>query len=907
MHPVDAYARAVIAGRAPAGKYHRLACARHLRDRRREGTRAFPYRFEPTLADRFYRFAERLKHYKGEWAGQYIRLEPHQKFRLGSLFGWVHVRTGLRRFRTSYDEIPRKNGKALALDTLVPTPRGFVAQGDLRVGDDVFGPDGRPTRVQWVSEVLHDRPCYRVVFSDGSSFVADRYHLWAVRDRGWENHRVVMTTEAMAATVRGGRRSTHREHRYSVHVCRPVEIPLRTDLPIDPYVLGVWLGDGSRGSNQITTADPGIVEAIRAAGEIVRPGVAKGAARSYSVGSGRRGQKDPRSLRYRLTQLGILTDKLIPDAYIWASIDQRLALLQGLMDTDGSVNLTGTRAIPQCEYTSTSQRLANDVATLIASLGMKPRINVGRAMLNGREIGPKYRVIFAASPDRPVFRLARKLARLTWRPQHRPRSRTRQIVAIEPCPSVPVRCIRVDREDGLYLIGDRFIATHNSLESAIKALYLTFFDGEPGAEGYCIATKREQSKIVFNDCKRLVLSSGLRSRITALTANLHRDATASKLEPLGADRDSTDGLNPYVVIIDEAHAMKARGMIDVMETATGARRQPVINWITTAGNDPRSPCGDQHDYACKVLDGVLVDETVFAFIAHADEGDDWTAETTWRKANPNFGVSVKPADLRALATKAIHMPAAAAAFKQKRLNIWVNVDAPWLSLDGWRAGQSSTWTLEDLTGEPCYIGIDLSSKIDLTAVVLVFPPTATRASWRIVPWCLTPADTLEERAHRDRAPYLVWVDQGFLRTNPGNRIDQDVVLDLVAEATRRFQVQQIGIDPYNAGNLVKELEAKGHTVVEIPQTFAQMNGPSKEFEADVLDGLVDAGGHPLMAWAISNVVVQRDGKDNIYPTKKRSRGRIDPVIGALLARKLAAIEAEPEPAYQMLVYGGPPS
>jgi len=556
LHAIDRYAQAVTRGRVPAGRYHRLACARHLRDRAGEGTRGFPYVFRPALADRFYRFAEQLKHYKGEWAHQCIHLEPHQQFRLGSVFAWVHQDTGLRRFRTSYDEIPRKNGK--------------------------------------------------------------------------------------------------------------------------------------------------------------------------------------------------------------------------------------------------------------------------------------------------------------------------------------------------------------SLEAAIKALYLTFFDGEPGAEGYIIATKREQARIVFTDCTQLVASSGLRSRILARTANLHRSDTASKLEPLGADRDSTDGLNPHVVIIDEAHAMKSRGMIDVMETATGARRQPLINWITTAGNDPVSPCGDQHSYACQVLDQVLDDETLFAFIAHADEGDDWRDEATWKKANPNYGVSVQPADLRALAAKAVHMPAAAAAFQQKRLNVWVNVDAPWLSLDGWRAGQT-TWTLDDMAGEPCWVGIDLSSKIDLTAVVLVFPPTTTRLAWRIVPWCLTPADTLEERAHRDRAPYREWVEAGYLRTNPGNRIDQGVVIDWVKDAAKQFAVQQVGIDPWSAPSLSAALEAEGLTVVEVPQTLAQMSEPAKEFEADVLDGLVDAGGHPLMAWCVSNVVVQRDGKDNIYPVKKRSRGRIDPVIGALIARKLAALEPAPVPvpAYQMLVFGGP--
>ena len=539
INAIDAYARDVRRGRVPAGRYHQLACARHERDRSREGTRAFPYVFDYSRAERFYRFAENLRHYKGEWAGQRIVLQPHQKFRLGSIFAWVHRDTGLRRFRTVYFEIPRKNGK--------------------------------------------------------------------------------------------------------------------------------------------------------------------------------------------------------------------------------------------------------------------------------------------------------------------------------------------------------------SLEAAIVALYVSFFDREPGAEGYCIATKREQAKIVFNDCRQLVASSGLRSRIDALTANLSRAATASKLEPLGADKDSTDGLNPNLVIIDEAHAMKNRGLIDVMETATGARRQPVILWITTAGSDPVSPCGDQHDYACKILDRVLTDEACLVFIAHADPTDPPFEERTWRKANPNFGVSVRRDDLRALATKARHLPAAAAAFKQKRLNLWVNADAPWLSLEGWRKGQSIGPLLE-LEGRPCFVGIDLSSKIDLSAVVALFPPAEEERLWRLLSWPLTPADTLEERALRDRAPYQQWVTQGYLHTNPGNRIDQDVLREFVRAAGQRFEVLQVGIDPWNAGNLVKDLQDDGFAVVEIPQTVAQLSGPAKDFEADVLDGLIDAGGDPLVQWTVSNAVVQRDNKDNIFPVKKRSRGRIDPVMAALNARKLATVQ-----------------
>lgn len=546
MNALDAYAEKVSAGRIPAGKYHRLACERHLADRAREGRRGFPYRLELPHAERFFRFASQLRHYKGrQWKGKYFDPTPCQLFRLGSVFGWRHQRTGYRRFTTAYNELPRKNGK--------------------------------------------------------------------------------------------------------------------------------------------------------------------------------------------------------------------------------------------------------------------------------------------------------------------------------------------------------------TFEASIVGLYANFFEGEAGAEGYCIATKRQQACRVYDDMARLVTASGLRSRIQVLKRNMHREQTACKFEPLGADADSTDGLNPHVVVTDELHAMKTRALLDVMESSFGSRVNPLHYQITTAGADPLSPCGQQHDYAVNILERTFADEATeafFCFIAHADVTDDWLDEQTWRKANPHYGVSVVPDELQKEALKAKHMAGAEAEFKRKRLNLWVHAETPWLSLEGWRRGQTTDWTPADLAGEPCWIGIDLSSKIDLTAVVLVFRPTETRVSWRLVVRCLTPADTLANRARRDRAPYESWVEKGLLLTNPGNRIDQRRVRDLVHEAATQFEVQAVGIDPWNAGNLVTELTEDGFLVAEVPQTFPQMSQPSKDFEADVLDGLVDANDHELMTWCVGNVVVSHDNKENIYPTKRRSRGRIDPVIAALIGRKLASLPAE---------------
>jgi phage terminase large subunit-like protein len=440
-----------------------------------------------------------------------------------------------------------------------------------------------------------------------------------------------------------------------------------------------------------------------------------------------------------------------------------------------------------------------------------------------------------------------------------------------------------------------------TLEAAIVALYKTFFCGEPGAEGYCIATKRQQAKLVFDAARKLVRSSGLRSRIAVLTHNLHRESVDAKLEPLGADADSTDGLNPSVIVTDEFHAHKTRDLVDVMESATGARLTFLHYIITTAGDDPVSPCGELHAYCCQILDQTLpsdpATESTFAFIAHADPEDDWLDEATWRKANPMYGISVNPFDMEKAALAAKHSPGRAPEFKQKRLNLWVSASAPWLSVDGWRAGQHDDWTPDDLRDETCFVGIDLASKLDLFALVAVFPPTDTRAGWRLLRWVWTPADTLADRAHRDRAPYDRWAEEiGFdgapvLRTQPGTAITHDVAREVLVALRSRHTIARIGFDPWHAAGLIDALVDEDgfdrDAVVEVPQTYAGMSVGASAYEAAVLGGLVDAGGCPLMTWTHANAVVQRDGKGNIFPIKKKSRGRIDPVMAAVIGVNLA--------------------
>ena len=433
-----------------------------------------------------------------------------------------------------------------------------------------------------------------------------------------------------------------------------------------------------------------------------------------------------------------------------------------------------------------------------------------------------------------------------------------------------------------------------SLEGGVIGLYVTFFDGEPGAEGYCAAMKRDQAKIVWGDAKELVQRSGLRSRIRVVTGNLSHALSASKLEPLGADVDSHDGLNTHFANLDEIHKYKSRGMIDVIETATMARRQPVINKITTAGDSLQTPCGEEHVYACQILERTLIDESYFAFIAHADLDDDWTLPATARKANPNYGVSVKPEDLAAKVTKALGMPGAQAAYKQKNLNLWVHAKQPWLSLDGWRKGQTRGWTLADMARRPCFVGIDLAAKLDLCVMAALFPPLLAGEAWRVWYWIWTPGDTLEDRAHRDRAPYPLWRDQQYLIAPPGTRVDPQVVREALVELRGHVDILRVGFDPYGAGalidTLVKDDGFDETQVLEVPQSFRGMSGGCLELEAQVLGGLVDAADNPVAEWAVGNAVVMKGENEQIMPTKRRSRGRIDPVTALGIAWNLAARE-----------------
>jgi deoxycytidine triphosphate deaminase len=371
------------------------------------------------------------------------------EFVLGQTHEWVELPDDL---------VARLEGKALALDTAVPTPLGWRTMGELEPGDMVFDETGAPTLVVGATAPMVDRPCRRVSFSDGTHVIADASHQWVTIDKNGRRHgrsrTAIRTTDEIARTLR-----VRGEMNHHVPLAGPVQYPARVDLPIEPYTFGAWLGDGTTTKAEITSVDPEILEQISGDGFTVRPVSYApslyrigGTGHTRNIATGR--YEGNGSLSSRLREMGEMDGKFVPRAYLEAGVSQRLALLQGLMDTDGFVDDVAGR----CEFTSTNEGLADAVVELAASLGFRPIKTTGRATLYGVDKGPKYRVKF--TPDRPVFRLPRKLAR--QKPAADRYHRFRAIDVVLDVPSVPVRCIQVAAPSGMFLATRSFIPTHNS-------------------------------------------------------------------------------------------------------------------------------------------------------------------------------------------------------------------------------------------------------------------------------------------------------------------------------------------------------------------------------------------------------------------------------------------------------------
>lgn len=419
-----------------------------------------------------------------------------------------------------------------------------------------------------------------------------------------------------------------------------------------------------------------------------------------------------------------------------------------------------------------------------------------------------------------------------------------------------------------------------SVEGAIDCLHTMALDHEPGAEVYIAATTRDQTKHVFQAAKLMAQQTpefrhkfGVQVHAHSLT----QPKTASILAPVSAEANSLDGHSVHVCVIDELHAHKTRGVFDVMDSATGARDQPLIICITTAGSNLAGICYEQHIYLKKILQNIVEDETFFGIIYSIDEDDDPLSPDSWAKANPNLGSSIYLSDLERMATKAKETPAALNNFKTKRLDVWVGALAAAINMENWTKCGDSTLKIEDFTGEECIIGVDLASKIDIAAVCLEF--WREGKSVRFYRYYL-PENTVKTAPN---AQYQGWAQEGRIITTDGARIDYNRIADDLLEDCRRYDVSEIVFDPWQATHMMAILQAEGIEPVELSNTVANFSEPMKELIAEIEAGDTVHDNCPVTKWMYSNVVARIDNKDNIFPRKEAEGNKIDGFVAAIMA------------------------
>lgn len=424
-------------------------------------------------------------------------------------------------------------------------------------------------------------------------------------------------------------------------------------------------------------------------------------------------------------------------------------------------------------------------------------------------------------------------------------------------------------------------------------LFCLCADHEPGAEVYSFATTREQAKIVFGDAQTMARGNRALQEAYGLEVTAHAlyvPATNSTFQAKSAEGSTLDGLNTHLAIIDELHAHKKRDVFDVVETSLGKRRNSLMVSITTAGVDRTGICYEQRTLVTKILSGSLQDESYFGIIYTLDPGDDWKSDEALAKANPNWGVSVRPEVIRALQAKAIATPSAENNFKTKHLDVWCNADVGWMDMKAWDACADESLDESDFDGEPCWLGLDLASTSDMTAKVKIFQRKIDGSShYYLFGDYWLPRTAIERGVN---SQYQGWEYLGYLHVCEGPVTDFAEIRDSILEDCGRYSVQSVAYDPFQAVQLSKELSDDGVPMVLCKQTVANLSDPMKQFQALVLDHRLHFNGDPVLTWMVSNVVCHVDVKENIYPRKDAPENKIDGVVAGIMALSRALLNDE---------------
>jgi len=832
-----------------------------------------------------------------------------------ALFGAYDPSTNRRIIQEVFELIPKKNSKALALDTLVATPTGFVTIADAKVGDEVLAADGTVTVITAKSTVFVDHECYEVEFSTGEKIVCDAGHLWvtdAHRDRERLNARGerttprprAKTTEEIARSLKvpSGR---YEINNHRTELCGPLGLP-HAGLPIDPYVLGVWLGDGTATQAALTlNGDDAeqIVKGIAAAGQPVWSRKLDGRNAVYASLAGQRGGS---CFRADAKALGLFGRKHIPRAYLRASHWQRSQLLRGLMDTDGSASANG-----QASLTTIFPELRDDFVELVNSLGFKASVREDRAKIDGVDHGPCWMIQFWPL-GAVVFLVDRKQARCAPpREGLKARSTARQIVACRPVPSRPVQCISIAHPGRQFLITRSLIPTHNSSNGGAVMTTALIMNRRPEAEFLLIAPTMEIANIALKQAKGTVKADPALDALFQVQDHLkkitHRN-TGATLQIKAADTDVITGGKALGTMIDETHvfAKHSRAMDVFIELrgALAARPDGFLFQTTTQSKEPPSGVFKAElERARAVRDGRMklpLLPILYELPKSVTDSGGWKDRKYWAMVNPNLNRSVNEEFLaNELMVAETEGPQKLALIASQHFNVEIGLslrDDRWPGADSWQSAALPRVTLAYIIAncECATVGVDGGGLDDLFAVAVIGRERGTRRwiGW-VKAWC---QKIVLDRRKSEAPVFRDFESDGDLIILEQPGADIEGVVEICKQLDEAGILATIGMDPVGIGGVVDALEEAelggDERIVGVSQGYRLM-GASKSLERKVADRTFFHGDQRLLNYAVGNAKIEQKGNAQLVTKQASGVAKIDPFMALLDAAQCMAMNPEP--------------
>ena len=453
-----------------------------------------------------------------------------------------------------------------------------------------------------------------------------------------------------------------------------------------------------------------------------------------------------------------------------------------------------------------------------------------------------------------------------------------------------------------FRVADLFIPRKNakSTIAAVVGNFMLAVDDEFGAEVYSGATSQDQAMEVFRPAMLMARATPRFQQAYGVSVNVSNLAvveTNSKFEPVIGKPG--DGASPSCAIVDEYHEHKTPDLYETMQTGMGARSQPLMLIITTAGSDISGPCYLHQVELQQILEGVIANDQRFGIIFTIDENDDWTSEDVLRKANPNFDVSVSGDFLKLQQRDAQADPRKQNVFKTKHLNVWVAAASPWLNLYNLQQCGDPSLTLDSYEWDSSTEGLDLASKVDIASRVrLCTRELDDGRHYYAFSRSYVPESAVQKEENKH---YQAWVNSGHLIQTPGNMIDLEQIQEEIIEDAARVPVKEVAKDPWGGHQLGANLEAQGITVVDIPQQVRFLSDPMKEIAAVVDAGRFHHDGNPAFVWMLSNVEVKEDRNENVFPRKARASNKIDAAVALIVAMNRAMAPGEEESTTELII------